>query len=173
MIIGFAVAVYGGTLRDSFITDNTCSVYQTGTVKAPLGAVYVGGGSMINCTMRGNTSFSGSGIHASSGSVVNSISSGNTATYDDATIATWSGTASLFSHCLGETLINEDCFAEAESVTFGLGCKLKKASLAIDNGLDGTDTSTLDYLGRKRVVGGAIDIGCMEHTQVGAVVIFR
>lgn len=159
---GSAIWMNGGQVDNSLITKNTNGY-------AP---IICNGSSVIgNCTISGNTGSACAGIYinSSTASIINTILYGNSAS-SDATghghiyIAAKDAYTSVFSSCLSEIAINENCF-ETQSIGFADAASgdysLTVASPARDAGQT-FDAGELDLAGNPRISNGLVDIGCYE-----------
>ncbi|MGN0845277.1 MAG: choice-of-anchor Q domain-containing protein [Kiritimatiellia bacterium] len=159
---GSAIYMNGGQVDNSLITANANGY-------AP---IICNGSSVIgNCTISGNTGTACAGIYinSSTASIVNTIIYGNSASSDSTGhghiyIAAKDAYTSVFSSCLSEIAINENCF-ETQSVGFADAASgdysLTVASPARDAGQT-FDAGELDLAGNPRISNGLVDIGCYE-----------
>lgn len=177
---GGGFAITGGVLENSLIIGNRAEVVAGGTVW--------GGGSVVNCTVTGNSGPCGGlasvYIGRSVGTIENCIIYGNTSTRAHAPESLkcfvdksndwgidWTSTSGSFSNtfvrCLGEVEINANClagnpwFVDPANGDFRPGI----VSPARDSGKDYAETaatSTTDLNGDTRVMGAGVDIGCCE-----------
>ena len=166
---GLGLALDGGEARNCLITGNSLTIRFDNGNAYDIGAVYVNGGRLVNCTVVGNTCSRTPGVVATKGTVENCIIAENVRTdATDAKLVTWSGTASCFTNCVATDKINDWCFAETHpfvnSATGNfaplLGGAAVDAAVAKDWMADAKDV-----LGNARVSGGAPDIGAIEYDQ--------
>lgn len=176
---GSAVLLEDGVVRETLAVGCRSVEGTSGDADATF-AVY--GGRVVNCTVVGNSNYGCAGVRAEGGEVVNAIVSGNVTVNSDgeATAASsWSGTASLFTHCLtdGDAAINDDCLVEAAASTFmdlaGGNYRIRLTSAAHNGGLDQADAPAADLAGRPRVNGKSIDVGCYECQSSGLMIIVK
>jgi len=160
-----AVRISGGTLRNSLVARNRTTGSGTG--------VTLSGGTVENCTIVGNSCYSGTdatatGLYQTGGTVVNAIIWGNTAL--DGSVANVKKTSgSLTYSCMTpkvDATGNVDGvpkFADAASGDYRLEyCAAADAGTPLSWHEGATDLSLV----RARVLGDAVDMGCYESEPV-------
>jgi len=167
---GAGVVMLRGRLEHSLISGNRS---QTGNNDNPAcaGGVGIRGGSMVNCTVAGNSGQHNGGVHATGGYVLNTVVAGNTSVnYNLDDRREWGGSApGAFTNCWSGTgaAINGFCFfapvssllADAPKGDYRPG----PGSLLIDAGAPIPHPVAVDLDGKPRFTGnGAIDVGCYE-----------
>lgn len=163
---GGGIAVRAGLAENCLVTNNNAF---TG------GGAYVTGGILRNCTFYKNTALKSGGAYAkNSGKIVNCVFMGDTSNdlKDSETgRPEWGGTGSAFENCAfvgiaadklpgSSSMVMSDPFADA---TAGDLHPVGGAAGLTDKGQDfDTAESSVDYEGRPRKSGSAVDIGCYE-----------
>ena len=166
---GNALTMYAGNVRNCLFCNNKVTANNT-TLRHAYGTVTVGGGTLENCTVAGNSSFNCSGIYATGGRVVNCLIAGNTSELysGNADYTVWAGTASCFENCIAPIKINDSCFVEPAAESFVNAASgdysLPTTSAAFNTGLtlDWMTSGATDLVGNKRISGSAPDIGAYE-----------
>jgi len=174
---GAGVRLNAGRLEHSLIVHNRAPELQN-TNKVVAGGVCVTGGSMVNCTVAGNTSFYCGGVHANSGNglVINTVIAGNTASEKNDDTVAWFGLPARFVNCFTDTAapINATCtnFTAAVLLTgVAVGdftpapySPLIDAGIEVSQHIVGYVQPAVDLAGKKRVMGvpPVIDVGCYE-----------
>ena len=140
---------------------NNC-VLQYNRTSANGGGAYAS--TMVNCTVVSNTATeSGGGVEI--GKATNSIVFGNYSLNNGN--PNWSGSGSLMSYCdtmpLPESgfgnITNDPAFVNPAADNFSL----QSNSPCINSGDDLVVTSSTDFAGNPRIVGGTVDIGAYEY----------
>lgn len=172
---GSGLAMFGGTVRNCLFTGNRATVNKT--MSHSYGTVHVGGGTFESCTVAGNTSFACAGVYATGGEVRNCAMGLNTTTGSNAAMASWAGTAALFSNCIAPVEINDSCLVENDSNTYPNAASgdytPAATSLAIDAAMEFPWMAQAgDLAGNGRIVGGGPDIGAYEAEAAGLAVSF-
>lgn len=174
---GGGVYMSGGTVANSLITRNRVpgSSYDGGAVKM------AGAGTLVNCTIVGNTAGKYPGVVFTSdkAKVINCLFSDNvSANIEDAAAGVYNNEqfADLFTACAAPLKINDTCF------TGNLGIKsartddfhLVVGSVCLGNAMtDGIDVPATDLDGNPRLDdSGKLDIGCYQLTIDGVQVAF-
>lgn len=153
-------------VSNCLIAKNTFSTKYDSTVAG----VYVNGGSLVNCTIVGNTGKKIGGVRCSSGSVVNCAVVGNVSQdLGDDYANVNKGDDSRFSNCASDVkaIAGTDCkFNSDKSAIFAGYADGNYApasgSILRENGKDVANAPALDLAGNPRVVGEKIDIGAYE-----------
>ncbi len=138
---------------------NNC-VLQYNRTSASGGGAY--GSTMVNCTVVSNTASDGGGVEI--GQATNSIVFGNYSLNNGN--PNWSGSGSLMSYCdtipLPESgfgnITNDPVFVNPGANNFSL----QSNSPCINSGDNLVVTSSTDFAGNPRIVGGTVDIGTYE-----------
>lgn len=178
---GNALTMYAGSVRNCLMTGNRVT-RNTATLTHAYGTVKIAGGRLENCTIVGNSGFSCPGVYATGGEVVNCLIGMNTslASENNPSVEVWSGTASLFTHCVADREIagGMNCrkgeisgyFKDAAAGDF----RLKAKSPAVNAGVRrGWMDNATDIIGKDRCVGKP-DAGCYEcQTGAETLLIFR
>lgn len=176
---GIAVQIAKGRMENCLVAFNYSSnpdaKVQDSTLAACGGAVYLSGGSLVNCTIVSNSYPGCSGVFAAGGTVANCLIVGNISTKTDDSRFVWNGTADNFTHCLGEVKINDSCLTGSTEV-FKPG-RAKRgvfiplgSSVARDAGDVSFVSEATDLYGKPRVFGLGVDLGCAE-SQAGGLAI--
>lgn len=179
---GGGVYSTGGVIVGCLIADNVCECAQGGGLYALSTLVTVS-----NCTFAGNSAYVGGGLYVDDDnigtrrptSVCNSVASGNTseAGYADVKVVLPS---TVVTYCFGP----EGELPEGEGNIFGTDAgffapergnyRPKRFSPLVDKGAnDMWMIGSADLLGRPRVVGKTVDIGCYENQQLGMMLLLR
>ena len=151
---------------------NTLFVGNVNNSSSAKGVVHLTGGTLLNCTVAGNTSKGVGGVTATGTSVVkNCLIADNVQTgVADPTTAVYSGTAANFVSCVAPIYINDMC-TEGKTVFKSLAtgdCRLMLGSAAIDAGTADDRYGTTDFSGAVRVSGAKVDAGCCEFDSTAA-----
>ena len=173
---GAGAAIYGGRMENCLLARNRSALSSIAGREQQIaaGGVYLGGGSLVNCTVAGNRSLNVGGIYAAAGQAVNCLIAGNTSegSAGAATAMVYDGNAALFSSCVSEELlINGDCLRGPALLDDGF--RPLPASIAVNAGRvpeGGLEETDLD--GNPRVSGGLPDAGCFEYQLSGLSVAF-
>ena len=173
---GAGAALYGGRMENCLVARNKTALSSIAGREQQIaaGGVYLGGGSLVNCTVTGNRSLNVGGIYAAAGQAVNCLIAGNTSegSAGAATAMVYDGNAALFSGCVSEELlINGDC-VRGPALLDG-GFRPLPASAAINAGgvpEEGLEETDLD--GNPRISGGLPDAGCFEYQISGLTAAF-
>ena len=175
---GMAVAMAKGRIENCLVAFNRTGNSSGTTKDSNGGAVYMTGGSMVNCTVVSNSYQGCAGVYADGGTIANCLIVGNQSTIAGGDASVWRGTADRFTHCLGEVKINETCltgstevFRQARmkrSVFIPLG-----SSAARDAGDRSFVGEATDLYGKPRVVGPGVDLGCAESQSAGISILIR
>ncbi len=165
---GTGVYVAGGVMEDSLIDSNTCG---------DSGAVFVSGsGTIVNCTVVGNTGANHAGVRVSSvnSKVINCAIYGNFASQSVAGCVYTSAYPECYVNCASDVPIDGgvNCVSSTRAFADWNGGDYRPAagSPCIDAGTGRSAygaVSTTDLAGEQRVV-GTVDIGCFENQQVAA-----
>ena len=165
---GVALAMYGGHVRNCLFAYNRATAGNSSQTHA-MGTVFVGGGTLENCTVVKNDSYNCSGVYASGGEVRNCAIGLNTSSLisGNADYVVWAGKAQCFSNCLAPILINADCIQEDESSTYVAAESGDFALAATSDGADAAAAAewmagATDLAGNPRIRGEAPDIGAWE-----------
>jgi len=157
-----AVRISGGTLRNSLVARNRSTGNGTGVTLS-------GSGCVENCTIVGNSCYSGAdatatGLYQTGGTVVNTIIYDNTSLKGDPANVTKSG-GTLTCSCMTPlktgtgNIDGVPAFADAASGDYRLGyCAATDAGTTLSWHEGATDLSLV----RARVLGTAVDMGCYE-----------
>lgn len=172
---GIAVAIAKGRMENCLVAYNSSDNTTDTTKDSNGGAVYLTGGTMVNCTVFTNTHQGCAGVYADGGTVANCLVVGNVSTLAGGDASVWRGDADGFSRCLGEVRINDSCLVGTTDVFRPE--KMKRdvlvpvgKSVACDAGDRTYVTEATDLYGRQRIFGASVDIGCAE-SQVGGLLL--
>jgi hypothetical protein len=170
------VRLIDGTMRNCIIANNTLGTLEN-TNPDKASGVHIEKGVLENCLIHAN-SFSGDigsaaavAVRRTGGTVRNCIIGGNMAT-DGSVTTNWAGTASAFVNCIieGHSPAMRECLPYDGTVLDFRGnvLRLLPGSRAIDAGTAAatafaSPTLTPDIYNGNRILGGAIDIGPVEH----------
>ena len=165
---GGGVYMSKGRLEHSLVFDNSDT--SNGASASVTPGVYVSGGTVLHCTIAGNSGKTTGGIYASSTTAVvkNCVIAGNSSSVTGGDAAAWGGQAGAFDNCYSDTsdTINANCFkATAAALLKDIAngdCTAAPASPIIDAGGTVADLPAVDLAGNPRVQGNAVDIGCYE-----------
>lgn len=166
-IDGAGSAVYGGTIKNSLIINNkedSSLIKRAGTVNSA---------TCINCTIVGNKTRGSYGA-AHGGTFKNCIVIDN-----DVDIYGGTHYNTLYNTKGGSPTLT-DCIQTTDA-KFNAGVKedlpyyyLRSSSPARDAGMDvGWTSKSLDLLGKKRISGGAVDLGCYEYQFSGFKILIK
>ena len=165
---GVALVMYGGHVRNCLFAYNKVTASNSSQTHA-MGTVFVGGGTLENCTVVKNDSYNCSGVYATGGEVRNCAIGLNTSSLisGNADYVVWAGTASCFSHCLAPVVINADCLQEAETRTYVAATDGDFTLAATSDGVNAAAAAdwmagATDLAGNPRIRGEAPDIGAYE-----------
>ena len=173
--IGTAVAMRvraNGTFANSLVTDCHGSSLMT------VYPVDVTGGLMVNCTVVDNGDCLVGGVNATGGEIRNCVIAANASYSSAENNDILPGSESLFVNCAtaGDAKINDSCFCGTTAKLFADYAKKDYApapdSPLIDAGATWADAEATDLVGKDRVQGKAIDIGCYEMDATAVVLSF-
>ena len=173
----------GARMSNCLVADNR---YTITDCAHGIGGVYIysGRSGIVNCTIVNNVGCGVGGVNASSGAVTNTVIAGNS----------WNGTsetgmerernvlpgqADRFVNCAtdDDAAINAGCFAAPMELMFKKPSagdyRPRSASVLFNAGITDIPRPSVDLLGRPRVFGGRIDIGCCENQSAGLILIVR
>lgn len=184
---------YKTVLRNSLIVNNALvqehnTVYNypvSGGIRSSASATDSAEAIVENCTIVGNTSVgaqSQGGVHLLAGSIVNSIVCNNggqrkNASWIDGNISLANDATATYSLTKGKTEIGDAVAGEgnlAGDPRLHTDYSLRSGSLALNKGLnqDWMKGET-DILGKKRISGGKVDLGCYERFMQGFYIYLR
>ena len=169
---GAAVHIVNGRLEHSLVAEN----YETtGGGKADVSAgVYIENGSIVNCTIAGNTGYTCGGLYVKgkTAAVKNCVIAGNVASIPggdaNAFVLASGVSASVFANCAVDAAAapNDTCLAAPAATLLsnvgGGDYTLAAASPAKDAGGELEHCPACDLAGNDRVQGQAIDMGAYE-----------
>ena len=175
------VCVSAGRADNCLVIGNYIDFDSTGWNGKAVGGVLVEGGELLNCTVIGNRAYNGGGVSRTGGTVVNTAIIGNTlwvrdggSSNDFAVLGDSSGYVNCATDTAQPINIGSVVVSEADFRDFSGGKYVPRADGTLrDAGASGWDYGTTDWLGRERVVGKAVDIGCCECQGVGFTVIIK
>ena len=164
---------YAGLKLESSAKASNCLIVKntfSTTKDSNVAGVYVNGGSLVNCTVVGNTSKKIGGVRCASGSVVNCAIVGNVSQDlgdDYANIN--KGDDARFSNCASDVkaIAGANCKFDSDKNAIFVGYAdgnfmPASGSVLRENGKSVADAPALDLAGNPRVVGEKIDIGAFE-----------
>lgn len=179
----------GGRLENSLVAHN-----HSTEGRAAVGFYGSVGGSVVNCSIIDNSAKDLAGLSLSStGYATNCVMVGNYATEGGTEISNdgsvtnkfsvirpFSGTAANAVACAtdGEAVVNETClligsvsdvFKNYENGDY----RLKSGGPLINKGVNYEEMAAIDLAGKKRLMGGKVDIGCYEGVPAGTYIHLR
>ena len=164
---------YAGLKLESSAKASNCLIVKN-TFSAggadDVAGVYVKGGSLVNCTVVGNTAKKIGGVRCSSGSVVNCAIVGNVSQdLGDDYANVNKGDDTRFSNCASDVkaIAGTDCKFNSDKSAIFAGYAdgnfvPASGSVLRENGKSVADAPALDLAGNPRVAGEKIDIGAFE-----------
>jgi hypothetical protein len=179
--------IFGARVTQSLIQSNTYGDAYNGGV--------VNGGSLLNCLLRGNSAVNAGGAIVYKVAITNSTlvdGSRGRAAFDSSLVNTivWNNPSAGSDNKATNSLIAASAVVagkdnlDTNPLFVGSGewpYRLQGSSPCIDYGIGGfawmlpadPNTRGLDYSGRRRVIGKAVDLGAFEFMPAGTALIFR
>lgn len=157
---------------------DNCLVADNDGRKCSGAGIYANNGTILNCTVVGNTGFyNAAGIHAGNSAVriVNCIVQDNLfRTGSESVTTNISGSASVIAHCLSPDFTSAESGNVPGAVRFRRGYRPRTTSASIDAGIsEGWDVGAYDLLGGARIRGKEVDIGCHEVDPSGLMLLVK
>ena len=177
---GMAVVIERGRMENCLVAFNRTSNPSGTKSTSNGGAVYMTGGSMVNCTVVSNSYQGCAGVYATGGTVANSIVVGNKSTLVSGDEGEWRGNAECFARSLVDTAqkVNDTCLTGSTEVF--RQARIKKGvfiplggSAARDAGDNAFVSEATDLYGKPRVFGGNVDLGCAESQAGGMTLLVK
>ncbi len=139
---------------NSFLSGNVASNYG--------GGAYLGGGTLRNCTLIGNTAALAGGLYAASGSILNSI------VYHNAARSSENSSGGSFGYCCTTPArAGTGNITNAPYVVGPSNAHVVTGSACIDAGNIVYAEGDFDFDGEPRIWGNNVDIGCDEYYDAG------
>ena len=160
---GSALYMTAGLAENCLFTNN-----RHNNVDTCKGTVVVVGGTLVGCTVAGNSGYLASGIYAENRNaiVVDCLIGENRLTHSSVeTDAVYHGNVASFTGCLAPFAINGTCLAGELGFrdAYAADYRLSAASAAIDAATGAALAFPADLDGNARPSGAACDIGCYEY----------